>query len=40
LPLAYAAEEIQRMGGTQFDPEITVVFGPLCERLVPISASG
>jgi len=38
LPLEYAAEEIQRMGGTQFDPEVAEVFGPLCERLVPITS--
>lgn len=37
LPLEYAAEEIERMGGTQFDPDVARVFAPLCERLVPIS---
>ena len=40
LPLQYAAEEIDRMGGTQFDPDVAKVFAPLCERLVPITTSG
>jgi HD-GYP domain len=40
LPLEYAAEEVERMGGTQFDPDVAKVFAPLCERLVPISAAG
>ena len=40
LPLEYAAEEIERMGGTQFDPDVAKVFAPLCERLVPITTSG
>ena len=39
LPLEYAAEEIERMGGTQFDPDVAKVFAPLCERLVPITSS-
>src|SRR4029077_2359982 len=39
LPLEYAAEEIERMGGTQFDPDVAKVFAPLCERLVPTSAA-
>jgi len=38
LPLEYAAEEIDRMGGTQFDPDVAQVFVPLCERLVPITS--
>ena len=40
LPLEYAASEIERMGGTQFDPDVAKVFAPLCERLVPITTSG
>jgi HD-GYP domain-containing protein (c-di-GMP phosphodiesterase class II) len=40
LPLEYAAGEIDRMGGTQFDPDVAKVFVPLCERLVPITTSG
>jgi ribonuclease P protein subunit RPR2 len=39
LPIDYAAEEINRMAGTQFDPDICQVFVPLCERLVPITAA-
>jgi HD-GYP domain-containing protein (c-di-GMP phosphodiesterase class II) len=39
LPLEYAAGEIDRMGGTQFDPDVAKVFAPLCERLVPITTS-
>jgi HD-GYP domain-containing protein (c-di-GMP phosphodiesterase class II) len=39
LPLEYAAGEIERMGGTQFDPDVAKVFAPLCERLVPITTS-
>jgi len=38
LPIEYAAEEITRMGGTQFDPDVCRVFVPLCERLAPIRA--
>ena len=32
--------QIERMGGTQFDPDVAKVFAPLCERLVPITTSG
>ncbi|MCU1463379.1 MAG: metal dependent phosphohydrolase [Acidimicrobiales bacterium] len=38
LPIDYAAEEIARMAGTQFDPEVAEVFVPLCERLLPVTA--
>jgi ribonuclease P protein subunit RPR2 len=37
LPIDYAAEEIARMAGTQFDPEVAEVFVPLCERLLPVT---
>jgi len=33
LSIEHAAEEIERMAGTQFDPEVCEVFVPLCERL-------
>jgi ribonuclease P protein subunit RPR2 len=35
LPLAAAAGELEKMAGTQFDPEIVRVFIPMCERLLP-----
>ncbi|MHB8670054.1 MAG: HD-GYP domain-containing protein [Acidimicrobiales bacterium] len=35
LPVDYAVEEIRRMSGSQFDPAIGEVFGPLAERLMP-----
>ena len=28
-----AAEELTRMAGTQFDPDVVAAFVPLCERL-------
>jgi ribonuclease P protein subunit RPR2 len=37
LPIDYAAEEIARMAGSQFDPDVSEVFVPLCERLLPIT---
>ena len=37
LPLDHAVTEIERMAGTQFDPEVVKVFLPLCERLRPAS---
>src|SRR5437868_1660175 len=33
LSIDHAAGEIERMAGTQFDPEVCRVFVPLCERL-------
>ena len=38
LPIDYAADEIARMAGTQFDPDVAEVFVPLCERLLPVTA--
>ena len=38
LPLEQAAAELEKMAGTQFDPEIVRVFVPMCERLLPSSA--
>lgn len=35
LPIDHAAGEIERMAGTQFDPDVVEVFVPLCERLRP-----
>ena len=37
LSLDHAVTEIERMAGTQFDPEVVKVFLPLCERLRPAS---
>jgi HD-GYP domain-containing protein (c-di-GMP phosphodiesterase class II) len=34
-----AVSELERMAGTQFDPDVVRVFAPLCERLVPRSAA-
>jgi ribonuclease P protein subunit RPR2 len=34
-----AVSELQRMAGTQFDPDVVGLFAPLCERLVPRSAA-
>jgi HD-GYP domain-containing protein (c-di-GMP phosphodiesterase class II) len=39
LSVEQAVAELERMAGTQFDPEIVRVFAPLCERLVPRSAA-
>lgn len=33
MPIDQAAEEIMRMAGTQFDPEVCDAFVPMCERL-------
>jgi HD-GYP domain-containing protein (c-di-GMP phosphodiesterase class II) len=33
-----ALSELERMAGTQFDPEVVRVFAPLAERLVPPAA--
>jgi HD-GYP domain-containing protein (c-di-GMP phosphodiesterase class II) len=30
-----AAEELTRMAGTQFDPDVVAAFVPICERLLP-----
>lgn len=35
LHLEQAAGELEKMAGTQFDPEIVRVFVPMCERLLP-----
>ena len=39
LSVDAAVGELERMAGTQFDPEVVRVFAPLCERLVPRSAA-
>jgi HD-GYP domain-containing protein (c-di-GMP phosphodiesterase class II) len=36
LPADQAVAELERMSGTQFDPEVVRVFTPLAERLVPL----
>jgi ribonuclease P protein subunit RPR2 len=38
LPVVHAVEELERMAGTQFDPDVVRAFAPLCEALVPQSA--
>lgn len=38
LPPDQAVTELERMSGTQFDPEVVRVFAPLAERLVPLPA--
>lgn len=35
MPLDGAAAELEKMSGTQFDPDIVAVFVPMCERLLP-----
>jgi HD-GYP domain-containing protein (c-di-GMP phosphodiesterase class II) len=39
LPVEAAVEELQKMAGTQFDPEVVRVFAPLSERLIPRTAA-
>jgi len=39
LALDEAVFELERMAGTQFDPEVVRVFAPICERLVSRSAA-
>ena len=39
LPVEAAVEELQKMAGTQFDPEVVHIFAPLSERLIPRSAA-
>jgi HD-GYP domain-containing protein (c-di-GMP phosphodiesterase class II) len=39
LSVDAAVTELERMAGTQFDPDVVRVFAPLCERLVPRSAA-
>jgi ribonuclease P protein subunit RPR2 len=38
LSIDQAAEELTRMAGTQFDPDVVAAFVPLCERLLPTHA--
>lgn len=38
LSLDEAAGELQKMAGTQFDPDVVRAFVPICERLLPSSA--
>jgi HD-GYP domain-containing protein (c-di-GMP phosphodiesterase class II) len=35
LTIEQAADELVRMAGTQFDPDVVAAFVPLCERLLP-----
>jgi HD-GYP domain-containing protein (c-di-GMP phosphodiesterase class II) len=35
MPVDQAAAELERMAGTQFDPDVVQAFVPLCERLLP-----
>ena len=39
LPVEAAVEELQKMAGTQFDPEVVRVFAPLSQRLIPRTAA-
>lgn len=39
LAVDQAVAELERMAGTQFDPDVVRVFAPLCDRLVPRSAA-
>ena len=39
LPADQAVAELERMSGTQFDPEVVRVFAPMAERLVPLPAA-
>jgi cyclic di-GMP phosphodiesterase len=39
LSVDQAVSELERMAGSQFDPEVARVFAPICERLVPRSAA-
>jgi ribonuclease P protein subunit RPR2 len=38
LTIEEAADELARMAGTQFDPEVVAAFIPLCDRLRPAHA--
>jgi HD-GYP domain-containing protein (c-di-GMP phosphodiesterase class II) len=38
LSIEQAADELKRMAGTQFDPDVVGAFIPLCERLLPARA--
>lgn len=38
LTIEQAAEELSRMAGTQFDPDVVAAFVPLCERLLVTGA--
>lgn len=40
LSLDQAAEELEKMAGSQFDPEVVRAFVPLCERLLPRALAG
>ena len=38
LPVEQAVLELERMAGTQFDPDVVRAFAPLCDGLIPHSA--
>jgi ribonuclease P protein subunit RPR2 len=38
LSIEQAADELTRMAGTQFDPDVVAAFVPLCARLLPAGA--
>ena len=39
LSLDRAVDELEKMAGTQFDPEVVRIFAPLSERLIPRTAA-
>jgi HD-GYP domain-containing protein (c-di-GMP phosphodiesterase class II) len=39
LPVEAAVEELEKMAGTQFDPEVVRVVAPLSEQLIPRTAA-
>ena len=39
LAVEAAVDELQKMAGTQFDPDVVRIFAPLSERLIPRTAA-